>query len=124
MFVDDFACLGGDHEVDAWAIRAMGQLDSTNFPVSISKALKQGAPAPVFEYLGLTYDLIKHEVRCPKDKATDVLRRLHEALTTKGMLLSSFETLVGKLSFLSGALYGMRGALRPLYDAKGWALHK
>lgn len=124
VFVDDFACFGGDHEVNAWATMAIEQLERSNFPVSISKAVKQGPPAAQLDYLGHKYDMQRQEIRCPADKAKDVLHRLHRARKARGLSLRHLETLVGKLNFLAAALYGMLPFMRTLYDALQWARSK
>ena len=85
-------------------------------PIATEKTVP---PSTNITFLGLTIDTLTMEVRIPADKITAVTQQIQSFLTSnrKKVRVVEFQSLVGRLQFITRAIPAGRAFCRRLYDA-------
>lgn len=124
VFIDDLLCLGAKPEVEAWSTMAYAVLDYLGIGASLSKLHAQPDPGPIVDYVGHTFNLTDGIVQVQEARALELITEIKTVRHNGNINAKQLESLVGKLAFVSEALYVAKPMLRSVFAGLQWAKRK
>ena len=115
-FLDDFIFAGKKDSLECEKLLSVFEATCTEVGIPIAEEKSMG-PTTVLVFLGLEINSEAMSVRVPVKKIVELKNIISAMLERKKVTLGEWQSLVGKLCFVSQAIRSSRAFLRRFYDA-------